>query len=233
MLVFQLVVGFTFNKTPRPSLGYLTMIHYSKRDIELMDRVQRLTLINSITGIKPANLIGTVNSQGGSNLAIFSSIVHLGSDPALIGFILRPKGDVPRHTYENIKATGFYTINHVDESRAKNAHYTSAKFDYTTSEFVRCGLTEEYIADFPAPFVKESSLKFGLQFEENLDIKLNGTSLVIGSLQHLVVPTAFEKDLNLQDINSVGISGLNSYYRLQKIAHYPYARVSEVPKFDI
>ena len=62
-------------------------MHFTKKDIDSMNRVRRLKLINSITGVKPANLVGTKSKKGVSNLAIMSSVVHLSSDPALIGFI--------------------------------------------------------------------------------------------------------------------------------------------------
>jgi len=73
---------------------------YTKKDIQALDRVNKLKIINSVTGIKPANLIGTINENGQTNLAIFSSIVHLGSDPALLGFIARPLTAEVGHTYE-------------------------------------------------------------------------------------------------------------------------------------
>ena len=88
-------------------------MHYTKKDIDNLDRVTRIKIINSVTGIKPANLIGSMSNEGQTNLAVFSSIVHLGSNPALLGFILRPTGEVPRHTYSNILENGFYTINHI------------------------------------------------------------------------------------------------------------------------
>ncbi len=208
-------------------------MHYKKQAIEKMSRVERLKIINSVTGIKPANLIGTISNTGKTNVAIFSSIVHLGSDPALLGFISRPQTAEVGHTLRNIKSNGQYTISHIHPEFIKNAHYTSAKFDKDVSEFDRCGLTEEYITDFKAPFVKESSFKIGMRFKEAIDIKLNGTCLVIGEIEHLIIPqTAFVNDMiDLEQTNGVGISGLNSYYELKKIASYPYARVSEVPKF--
>jgi flavin reductase (DIM6/NTAB) family NADH-FMN oxidoreductase RutF len=129
-------------------------------------------LINAVTGIKSANLIGTISNAGEKNLAIFSSVIHLGSNPPLIGFIVRPSGEVPRHTYENIRENGFYTINHVHREFIEQAHYTSAKFDRAVSEFEACRLTEEYVGDFPAPFVKESRLKLGMQLEQELPIAL-------------------------------------------------------------
>lgn len=208
------------------------MIHLSKNDIEAMNRIQRLKIINGISGIKPANLIGTYSVKNGPNLAIFNSVMHLGSDPALIGFIIRPVSDVPRNTYSNIKNNGYFTINHVHESFLEKAHYTSAKFDENVSEFETCGLTEEYLHEFPAPFVKESQLKIGMKFIEEIDIKLNGTKLIIGEVQELILPEDCLDDksyIRLDRLFDVGVAGLNCYYSLKRLKSIPYARVSELP----
>jgi flavin reductase (DIM6/NTAB) family NADH-FMN oxidoreductase RutF len=206
---------------------------YTKKQIEELDRVTRLKIINSVTGIKPANLIGTIDNKGKTNLAIFSSVVHLGSNPPLLGFVSRPKRAGFGHTFQNIKENGQYTINHIHPEFIKNAHYTSAKFDATISEFERCNFSEEYIKDFKAPFLKESTFKIGMTFKEAIDIKHNGTVLILGEIEHLLFPDSVivNNEIDLELSNSVGISGLNSYYALKKIAGYPYARVSEVPDF--
>ena len=64
-------------------------MYFSNEDIKNLPRIKRLNLINSITGVKPANLIGT-RSNVNSNLAIISSIVHLSTNPPLLSFMLRP-----------------------------------------------------------------------------------------------------------------------------------------------
>ena len=208
-------------------------MHFYKSDLKAMDRVKRLKIINSVTGIKPANLIGTVDNKGQPNLAIFSSVVHLGSNPALLGFVSRPQTADVGHTYRNIQENGQYTINHIHPEFVKNAHYTSAKFDSAVSEFERCNLSEENIKDFKAPFVKESTFKMGMRFKEALDVKQNGTVLVIGEIEHLILPgtSLVDDDIDLEATGSVGISGLNSYYSLKKIGDYPYAKANEVPEF--
>ena len=209
-------------------------MHLTKEQIQQTSRIKRLNIINSITGVKPANLIGSISENGHSNLAIFSSIVHLGSNPALLGFILRPQHEVRRDTYDNIMQTKYYTINHIPSNYVENAHYTSAKFDKEDSEFERCKFSEEYLFDFDAPFVKESRVKIGLKLEEMLPIKLNKCVMVIGSIQHLWVDdVAVEDDgqINLELLDDVGIGGLNSYYKLKRIAQFPYARVNELPDF--
>ena len=90
------------------------MKYFSKNQIENLPRIYRLNLINSSTGYKSANLIGTKSKNGNTNLAIFSSVTHLGSDPALISITLRPK-TVSRHTYENMIETKVFTVNHISE----------------------------------------------------------------------------------------------------------------------
>ena len=199
-----------------------------------LDRIDRLKVINSITGIKPANLIGTVGKNKTTNLAIFSSVIYLGSQPPLLGFVTRPRSADAGHTLRNIEGNEVYTINHIHPHFTKEAHYTSAKFDSSISEFERCGFTEEYIEGFEAPFVKESVVKIGLRLKEYISIPLNGTTLVIGEIAHLVLPDAALElgDVDLEQLCSTGISGLNSYYELKKIAQYPYVRVAEVPNFN-
>ncbi|SRX55779.1 flavin reductase family protein [Aequorivita sp. CIP111184] len=208
-------------------------MHYCKNDIENLDRITRLKIINSVTGIKPANLIGSIDGSGRTNVAIFSSVVHLGSNPPLLGFISRPRTEDVGHTYSNIIENEVYTINHIHPEFVKKAHYTSGKFDIAISEFKRCGLTEEYIKDFKAPFVKESNFKMGLRFREKIEIPINGTVMIIGEIEDLIIPkTAFtDDDIDLEASNAIGISGLNSYYSLTKLDRYPYVRIKDVPDF--
>ena len=208
-------------------------MHYDKKAIDQLDRVTRLKIINSVTGIKPGNLIGTIGENGATNLAVFSSIIHLGSNPSLLGFISRPQTEEVGHTLRNILQTEYYTINHIHPEFVEKAHYTSAKFSSDVSEFDTCNLSEEYINHFKAPFVQESIFKMGLCFKEAVDIKLNGTVLVIGEIEELIIADkAFVNgDIDLEASEGVGISGLNTYYSLKKIDSYPYARLSEIPKF--
>ena len=210
------------------------MTFFSEEDILQMPKVKRLNMINSITGVKPANLISTIDERNRHNLAIFSSVVHLGSNPALIGFILRPQQKIRRHTYENILENGYYTINHLPNHKTLEGHYTSAKFDKETSEYDVCHFTPEFQHDFPVPYVKESFLKMGLKHVESIPIKYNGTVMIVGKiLQVYVAKSSLSEEgyINLEEAKSVGISGLNTYYDLKKIASYPYARPHELPHF--
>ena len=204
-------------------------MYLNKDSIQQLEKVDRLNLINSITGISPANLIGTISNDSIENLAIFSSVVHLGSNPPLMGFVLRPTKENTRDTYDNIIATNKFTINHINSDMIERSHYTSVKFDKNESEFQKSRLPAEYLNNFLAPYVKDSYVKIGLNLEDVQLIKSNGCRLIIGRVERLYVPdSAIHKNGNIQLnlSNSIGVGGLNTYYSLDKIAEYPYARVN-------
>ena len=203
----------------------------SANDFSAMSRIPRLTLINSVTGFKSGNLIGTIDGNGLTNLSVFSSAVHIGSEPALIALVTRPivdGGKTSRHTYDNIKDTGFFTINHIHEGIIKQAHQCSASYPDGISEFEAVGLTPQYLADFSAPFVAESRIKMGLSFVEEYFIKANNTVMLIGKVEYLIFPTdcVDEKgNLDLNAAKTVAVSGLDSYHSATLLERLAYARV--------
>ncbi|MCE2893556.1 MAG: flavin reductase family protein [Flammeovirgaceae bacterium] len=208
------------------------MQHFSISSIQTWERFYRANFINSLTGFKSVSLIGTISQSGQTNLAIFSSVVHLGSDPALIGFINRPIKAAP-HTLANIQSTGTYTINHVHPSFLELAHQTSAKYPEEVSEFDELGLTPEFFEATAAPFVKESKVKYALTLEQIIPIKVNNTFLVIGKLQSV----ALEENILLSDgfleldkASSICSNGIDAYYSTQLIDRYEYAKPGVKPE---
>tara|TARA_B100001115_G_scaffold184839_1_gene189276 strand:+ start:3480 stop:4160 length:681 start_codon:yes stop_codon:yes gene_type:complete len=207
---------------------------FTKDDLQALDRKFRLNLINSITGIKPANLVGSRSKDNKDNVAIFSSLVHLGSNPAHLGLVFRPQLKTRKDTYSNIIETGYYTINQISEDFIKKAHYTSAKLPKNQSEFDIMKLQREFKDDFLAPFVACSFMKIGMKFIEAISLP-NGCVFIVGEIMLVEIPdeSVNEKgQINLSNFNAVGVGGLNSYYRLEKIADYPYVRNHQIPEFD-
>lgn len=202
------------------------MVHFSKKDIEGLEKIYRLNLINSCTGYKSANLLGSIDNEGNTNLAIFSSITHLGSDPAMIGFILRPR-TVPRNTYNNIFNNKFFTVNHVNTNDIEDAHHTSAKYPKEISEFEKTKFEPEFIDEFIAPFVKSSKIKFGCKYLNEYDIKENNTIMVVASIECLYVDNdALQDDgwIRLDKAGTVTINGLDGYAKTTLLNRFKYAR---------
>jgi len=192
----------------------------------------RTHFINSLSGFKSANLVGTKSEETGLNLSIVSSVIHLGANPALMGFIMRP-ARVPRHTYKNIIKTGYYTFNHVLPSFFKEAHQTSARYPESVSEFEAVGLTPEYSDDFYAPYVQESQVKIGMKFLEEVPIQLNDTILIIGEIMEVIYPEDCKQAdgfLDLEKAGTVTCSGLDSYHTTTKLSRLSYAKTDKPVK---
>jgi len=202
------------------------MIAFSLRDIESWNRFYRANFINSLSGFKSACLIGTRSKSGVANLAIFSNIVHLGADPALIGFINRPKAAAP-DTISNIEDTGVYTMNHIHPHMIEQAHQTSAKYDSSVNEFEAVKLNMLWRDDCKAPFVQESRIQYRLSLADIIPIPRNGTFLVTGYIEAVyLAEDLIDEDgfLPLEKYESITSLGLGSYYQPQKLMSLPYAK---------
>lgn len=198
-------------------------------DILNLETRYRGNFINSLGGFKSLVLIGTKSKNGNENLAVFSSLFHLGANPALCGIIVRPNEE-KENTLGNIVNTKIYTINHVLPSFYKQAHQCSAKYDEGKSEFVEVGLTPEYIGEIQAPFIAESKIKFACELVQKIDVELNGTHLLIGKIIKIIVPNQFiENDgfIHLEQAETLTCSGLDSYYTTNCLARLSYAKIDK------
>jgi len=201
-------------------------IKLGSQDLQQMLPRYRAMLVNSLSGYKSANLLGTIAGNGCTNLAMISSVFHLGADPALLGMIMRPH-TVTRDSLENLLATGDYTLNHVHPGMLSAAHQTAARYAAEISEFDAVGLTAEYSSMLSAPYVRESRLKIGLRLVEQQTLQVNGTVLVIGEVVELLLPQAVIADdghVHIEQLQSVCVSGLDHYHLGESLGRLAYAK---------
>ena len=206
-------------------------MEFDHNSITQLDRRFRNLFINSLTGFKSANLVGTTDGDGIDNLALFSSLVHLGADPALIGMISRPHS-VVRDTIENIESQGYFTINHVHRDIYRQAHQTSARYDSGISEFEAVGLTPEHRQGMPAPYVQESRIQIGMKFAQKLHLDINGTDLVIGEIVcvHIRDDIIHEDGyVDIEAAGSVAVSSLDTYHSTTALDALCYAKPGKQP----
>ena len=196
------------------------------KEISNLSKKNRINFINSLSGFKSANLIGTRSATGLENLAIMSSVTHVGSTPPLLSIIFRPPV-VERHSYENILKTKYFTINHVDESFFDKAHQTSKNYHRAKSEFTECDIEKIYLNNFYAPFVKKSKIKIALKLKEYYEIKINKCVFVIGEIKFVYYDKQLslnDGSLNLSKAGIVSISGLDTYHNCTKIKKILYKK---------
>lgn len=198
----------------------------SREDILSLPKYHRTSLINTMSGPRSGNLISTASSDGSHNLAVFNTVTHIGSNPPYLGFMMRPL-TVSRHTYDNIKKRKYFTINPINTNIYSQAHQTSAKYDTEISEFEAVGLTPLFLGGFPIPFVEESSYGIGLSYQEECEIQANGTILMIGKVECIILPDdglTEDMSLNHEVLGSVAVGGLDTYYKTEMLSREEYAR---------
>lgn len=205
---------------------------FTSKELSEQEKPYRTNFINSLSGFKSLQLLGTKNQDGVTNLAVFNSVFHVGANPPYVGLVVRPDG--PEHdTLKNILSQEHYTLNNVKEEFYQQAHQTSARYISGESEFKACDFEEEYIAGFPVPFVKESSIQIGLKLKEVIPVKANGTTIVIGEIVLIRLDEKYLLDdgmLDLEAAGSITVAGLDSYHRTQKIGRLAYAKPGIEPK---
>ena len=204
----------------------------TQQDLAALPSRQRAALVNSLSGFKSANLIGTADAGGATNLAIMSSVVHLGSHPPLLALIVRPGGE-ERHTLANILATGCFSINHVTAALIEAAHQTAARYQRNVSEFEATGLTPQWCEGFAAPLVKEAIVKLGMRLREHQELSINKTHLVIGEVVLAEIPEQALFDdgaLDLATAGTVALAGLDSYHQALPLKRMAYAKPDLAPR---
>jgi flavin reductase (DIM6/NTAB) family NADH-FMN oxidoreductase RutF len=207
----------------------MSRICFDSSQIDRLDKQTRVHLINSLGGFKSVVLVGSTSYKDELNLAIFSSVVHIGAHPPLVGLIFRPSPP-QRDTLTNILETGFYTLNHLNEAIFAQGHQTSARYEAEVSEFEQVGLTPEFKSDFKAPFVEESAIQLGLKFMEQVSLTINNTALIIGQIiqihipENCLMPDGF---VDLEKAGSVTCSGLDSYHKTQVLDRLSYAKADK------
>ena len=206
------------------------MAFFNFDDIQNLEKIYKINLINSCSGFKSANLLGSVSEEGISNVAVFSSVTHLGSKPPTLGFILRPT-TVPRDTYKNIKDLGVFTINHIHQDIIEDAHHTSAKYPKEVSEFDMTGLEEEFKGKFKAPFVKGAPVQMSMKFIEEVYVPSNDVMLIVSQIQELYIDDALLQEdglINLSKGNVAAINGLDTYAIPQFNKQLSYQRPKKI-----
>lgn len=204
------------------------MEHVSAKDILGMEKTYRRNLIHCCTGYKSANLVATQSSEGKPYVAVINSIFHMGSNPPMLGFILRPQ-TIPKKIYKNILETGYFTVNHIHKDMIEQAHQMADNINSENSGFTPTGFEKELLEEFPAPYVKQSALKLGCKYLEKYHIKENNTEIFVAGIEHIYYEAGIQMPdgwLRLDDAGpgTVTLNGLDGYSLPSLLDRFRYAK---------
>ena len=205
---------------------------FLQTDIQEMEQRYRSTFINSISGFKNCVLIGTQNTDGSGNLALFNTCIHVGADPAALGILFRPREK--SDTYANIKRNGYFSVNHVHKDFYRQAHQSSARYEPGESEFDAVGLGMAFLPGYrQVPVVRESRIRLILRLAEEHTVSLNNTLFMVGLIEAADIHSLLLNEdgyIDAAAAESVCVNGLDAYHMPARLSRMTYARRHETSR---
>ncbi len=202
---------------------------YSSIDFKQFDREYRRTFMNSLTGFKSVHLLGTTNKNGIPNLALISSVFHIGANPPFIGLCFRPER-ANGHSFENIIRDRYFTLNVVNENIIEQSHKTSTAFSEKISEFDECRFTALYENKQLVPFVAESLIRCLVEYKEHYEVRANQTRIVVGEIKEVQLDSDFIESNGYilhQKAKSVVVNGLEGYHKTEEIIRLGFQKCND------
>jgi flavin reductase (DIM6/NTAB) family NADH-FMN oxidoreductase RutF len=143
---------------------------------------ERYKLLIGLVIPRPIAWISTWSANGVANCAPFSFFNVFSEDPPLCVIGINPRSDgAMKHSLKNIRRTGEFVVNLVDEATANAMHISSKEFPETVSEFEQAGLTPAPAKMVQHPRIAEAAASFECRLYQLLEI--SGTrQLVLGEM---------------------------------------------------
>jgi len=136
--------------------------------------------IISVVVPRPIAFISTVGKDGRHNLSPFSFFNAISSEPPLVGVAITRMEEGPKDTLRNIRETGEFVANVVDESLSERMVQSSGEWPPEVDEFALTGLTPVASDLVRAPRVGESPVN--LECKLYREIELGGSIFVVGEV---------------------------------------------------
>jgi len=121
--------------------------------------LERYKLLIGLVIPRPIAWISTRSANGVANCAPFSFFNVFSEDPPLcvIGINPRASDGATKHSLKNIRRTGEFVVNLVDEATANAMHLSSEEIAEDESEFAKAGLGEAPAALVQHPRIAEAA----------------------------------------------------------------------------
>jgi flavin reductase (DIM6/NTAB) family NADH-FMN oxidoreductase RutF len=129
---------------------------------------------------RPIAFVSTISAAGTANLAPFSYFNAIASEPPLIGLAISDRADDPKDTLRNIRETGEFVVNVVNEPLLDAMVQTAGEWPRAVSEFAPSGLTPAASERVRPPYVNESPLQ--LECRLYREIALGNSFLIVGDV---------------------------------------------------
>jgi flavin reductase (DIM6/NTAB) family NADH-FMN oxidoreductase RutF len=145
---------------------------------------ERYKLLVSCLVPRPIALVSTAGLDGRRNAAPFSFFNAVSDDPPAVAIGVNSPPGQTKDTARNIRATGEFVVNLVDEPLAARMNLCGAEVPPDLDEFELAGLTPEPGVKVRAPRVAEAPISFECKRLVNVELGV-GRNVVIGEVVYL------------------------------------------------
>jgi flavin reductase (DIM6/NTAB) family NADH-FMN oxidoreductase RutF len=145
--------------------------------------LERYKLLIGLVIPRPIAWISTRSENGVANCAPFSFFNVFSEDPPLcvVGINPRSSDGAMKHSLKNIRRTGEFVVNLVDEATANAMHISSEEISEDESEFEKTGLHEAPAALVQHPRIAEAAACLECRLFRLLEISTT-RELVLGEI---------------------------------------------------
>jgi flavin reductase (DIM6/NTAB) family NADH-FMN oxidoreductase RutF len=153
-------------------------------DFDALGPGDRYKILASLVTPRPIAWVTSMDARGRVNAAPFSFFNVFGSNPPIVAFAPGNKEPgVPKDTARNIRETGEFVVNLVDEALGEQMVATAATLPHGESELETAGLTPAPSSAVGAPRVAEAPV--ALECREWATLEIGRNRLVVGTVHHV------------------------------------------------
>lgn len=156
------------------------MLSISPQDLQPRDAYR---LLISIVVPRPIAWVSSVGADGSLNLAPFSFFNAVAGHPPTVMFSVGQRQGVPKDTLRNVRETGEFVLNVVDEALAEKMNLTSGEYAYEVNEFERAGLTPLASTLVKPPRVAEAAVTMECRATQIVPVPDTTYTMVLGQVQ--------------------------------------------------
>jgi len=175
---------------------------------------------------RPIAFISTLDRDGRRNAAPFSFFAGLTSQPPLLGVSIQLREGRPKDTLHNIRETGEFVVNVVDEPLAAPMVQCSGEWAEDVDEIALAGLTTLASERVTPPRIAESPVS--LECRLHREVELGNTVFVVGEIlcAHVRDGVLTDGRVDPAKLRPIGRLGGDGYCYVHEIFHLPRPKVA-------
>ncbi len=150
--------------------------------VDALDPADAYKLMVSAIVPRPIAWVSTIGADGTPNLAPFSFYNGVAGPPPVVMFSPELRDGRPKDTLRNVRETGEFVLNVVDEALAAQMCHTSGDWPYAASEYDLAGLAMAASVDVRPPRVADAPVAMEARVTQVVPVTGTEYTMILGRI---------------------------------------------------